>query len=727
MRHAAFRLRRTGAVLLCALLLVAAALPGLSAGSPAARADDEEAAPGLRYALGATTAVLADERAPLRLSVLSENQSEEAAPAETLRVVLDPTPLSQDELRLAAAGEAVPPRGGLLGSAVAAVNRPALDPDQLDERAISIEAGTLPLDQNSAPGGYLLRLVTGAGEPAAQVPVLWRGPGEQAELPLTTIVPLGLPGDSGSLPRLATVTELMGPGGRLDELLTQAIALNATLAIDPRVIAAVRVWGDAAPAEATAWLARLEAANLASFSLAFADADLAAQAQLGFSSPLTPGNLNFATRNGSFPPAPEPTETPQNPEDPAEPAPESTPGGASDTEQEPSGGAADLSDSDETPSDPQRPSTASLTEWPTTLAGVAWPAENAVTPGTLSFLSANGYSTVILGSANASATGSGTGNSGTVGGLAGVRLDGAIAAAADRAAAGETATDRAQGTSALIALLASQASEAPPTGLTLGLNRAGAANGDDAAALLAELSALPWLHAQPLETAPAGELSLIDTPIPEERLASLRAAVDAELSVRQIAQVLEEPEAMIGLQRARLLAFFGTDLTAADPEAPATLARVARYEERDEETLRGVQITSTAETQLVGTSSRVPVQLRNHLPFPAAVTASARAVNTSLTVTEPVSPEISIGAESSANVLIPVAARVSSGDSALQVTLHDRAGGQVHEAVLPMSIHSSWETVALVSLGTLAAAFMGFGVWRSLRARRRGQASSDGE
>ena len=137
------------------------------------------------------------------------------------------------------------------------------------------------------------------------------------------------------------------------------------------------------------------------------------------------------------------------------------------------------------------------------------------------------------------------------------------------------------------------------------------------------------------------------------------------------------------------------------------------------ELLRGVHVVATPHTQLLGSSSRIPVSLQNSLPFEAAVTGTVTAASAALSVTESRIERTLVPADGNQTVLVPVDARVSSGDSGLLVRLADASGEQVFFSTeVPLSISSSVEKIALAGLSVVAALLLGFGIWRSMRRRR---------
>ena len=144
------------------------------------------------------------------------------------------------------------------------------------------------------------------------------------------------------------------------------------------------------------------------------------------------------------------------------------------------------------------------------------------------------------------------------------------------------------------------------------------------------------------------------------------------------------------------------------------------FRTRDAELLGGVQAISTEHTQLVGVSTRVPIQLRNALPFDAIVQVRADPASAALSVADRVFSDVRVPAEATGSVLVPVQSRVSSGESGLVVSVTALAGEPTtYTGTLNISIRSSIETVGVWVLGSLAALLLVLGIWRSVRRKRR--------
>ena len=137
-----------------------------------------------------------------------------------------------------------------------------------------------------------------------------------AEAGIGVIVPITADATAGGLLTATELTELTAPTGSLTNQLDAVDGTAAILAIDPAILAAIRVLGSSAPASAVEWLVRLESLANSRFALQFGDADVAAQMQAGLSRPLPPLSLqayidpaNFATPAPDTTPTPSPTAT----------------------------------------------------------------------------------------------------------------------------------------------------------------------------------------------------------------------------------------------------------------------------------------------------------------------------------------------------------------------------------------------------------------------------------
>ena len=236
--------------------------------------------------------------------------------------------------------------------------------------------------------------------------------------------------------------------------------------------------------------------------------------------------------------------------------------------------------------------------------------------------------------------------------------------------------------------------------------------------MLQLIESLDWAQPTPIAALPEGLAMLRAGDTLEDRRELLRSSAGRESSVNALGAVLVHPEYLSGYQRTPARELFATRF--ASPGVDFTEIAAA-YRERDAELLTGVRAISTEHTQLVGTSTRVPVQLQNALPFDARVQVRVEPSSAGLSISERTYENIAVPAEANQRVLVPVHSRVSSGESGIIVSVAAASGEPtVFTGTLPISIRSSVEAIGLWVLGGLATLLLGFGIWRSLRRKRRG-------
>lgn len=612
---------------------------------------------------------------------------------------------------------------------------------------VSVPRSDFPLDVEADAGVYRLQASltpapddpreerTTAPSPAPGLSsIVWRGPGSSKQATVSFIIPLVLTSETGAMP---TRAQLSNAAARLSELLDVAEAHHATLAIDPRLTAGIRAYGDRAPEVAAELLRRLETTSLDTFSLQFGDADPAAQAALGLDELLEPGDLSYVTRHGTFAEAEDGTPSTEGAEDAAgdadttepstetpDPSEGSEAAAESDSAAESedsatadSAGDADGADvSEDVPEN--APSQEELLAWDDTVP-TAWPAPGEVDERTLDLIASSGMEQVVVNSANVVQSG---GPRSRLAGLDAVVTDAHADAALARGIREESAADRAAGLATAASLLAFTTNGDAPN-IVIGLDRGAVGDADDAAAVIEELMGISWVTSAAVEDQPAGTSTLSAGTTLEPRAELLQAALGREPEITRLGDLLVHPDYLAGYQRARLLPLFATRYAPAD----SGFDQVAeRFQARDRELLQGVHVISSEHTQLLGASSRVPLQIHNSLPFDAEVSGTVTPASAAVSAPEREIEPTLVPAEGNQTVLVPVRARVSSGESALMIELTDRAGTEVfYSGGQPLSIRAAVERIALITVGTLAALLLGFGIWRSVRRHGRGHATDD--
>lgn len=531
--------------------------------------------------------------------------------------------------------------------------------------------------------------------PTAYTPVLWRvGVDSTTRMPLTYLVPLVLPIGLSPMPTRSELNEALP---RLTSLLIAAEARNAILAVDPRIIAAIRALGADAPAAGTELLERLEQTSSQMFLLQFADADPSAQAALGFEQLMQPTGLSFVTRFGTFEAASDDAGADGDDSDGNE---QGTDDGAGTTE--------DAPDTEDTEGDASGvPSLEALLSWPNA-EDRAWPADGQVDAATLSLLATSGITSLVLDSGNVTGA---TGTRVQLGTFSALITDRELGSAARSSLLGATNTEREAGGATLTALLAF-AAEQGSAGAILALDRTALATVTDPTTLFERLDALDWVDAVTIEAQPEGEATLRAGGTSEERLEQLRSAVARSALIDRLAPLLEVPAYLTEYQRVRLMETFGAGAATGDDFT----AVQERTRERDEQLLVGVEIVATENTQLVGTSSQVPITLHNALPFDARTMLRAAPSSAAIAVPTRIFGDVAVPSDGNATVLVPVRSRISSGESSLELAVRD-AGGEhtFHTSVLKLTLRSSYETILLLGLGGITIGLLGVGIWRSIR------------
>ncbi|MGO2141059.1 MAG: DUF6049 family protein [Leucobacter sp.] len=728
------RPRALAAALIVSALVAAGALPLVSGANahatqtPTAGGDDAETAEEtLELFVAPDAAVTTDDATELKFSVLLRNSGELSAPEGSVELAIgerltgtSATPraedLATDPAEDPADASAPPAR-----TVIATTSVDTVPGGKSQHATVTVpikDAGLTPSAHGVYPiyATYRASDADAASSLTAFSPLVWGGPAEaSATVDLTSIVPLTLSTKILSLP---TRAQLGQEAGRLTALMDYAVQTQSIVAIDPRFIVAARGYGLEAPQAARDLLARLESATIPTFLLQFGDADPAAQAALGASELLQPAGFDFVTRFGAWE-QPDPAATSEGDAteaaDPAHPA--STKSSANSQPADPADPADPAEPADPTePSDPTEgevtpPSDEQLTEWQHGVAA-AWPAPGQVGPRTLGLLRSAELDTTVLRSDNVSLTG---GPRASLGDASAIVTDAELDAGVQLALSGASETERALGGAQAAARLALTAGS-DTKGLVLGVDRGGSADAEHPEQILSELTAQRWIKPIALGAQQEGTAQLAAAIPDEDRLELLDAATENEATVLEARAMLVNPEYLDGYQRLRLLTLFATRNAAPDADFSATAKQFAK---RDRELHDGVRLVGTKRAQLVGGSTKIPIQLRNSLPFDAIVTLEVAPTSAALRVPERTFPEIVLPEDSSERVLVPTTSRVSSGDSGLLLSITSVDGEYTASSgKLEITISSAVETVAIAVLASAAALLIGFGIWRSVRRRR---------
>ncbi len=291
------RLRRLAAApaMLSALLTLALAGPAAaapSASSPAtATATTAPAATGdastVTFAVAPSADGVVTAGQPLAVSVSARNATGSTVPASSVHLTTSTRALAtRADVKAWLAAPA--PDAARTELAVADGEVPSIVPLGVGSATLSLDATALAA---LAPGVYPLRADYGSGASTTTAVSVFVVPGDAGTGALGLVAPLTAPAQSTGLLTSTELAELTAPDGELRAQHDAVSGSAAILAVDPAIVAAIRVLGTSAPASATRWLADLLQLPNSRFALQFGDADLAAQVAAGQSTPLTVSTL----------------------------------------------------------------------------------------------------------------------------------------------------------------------------------------------------------------------------------------------------------------------------------------------------------------------------------------------------------------------------------------------------------------------------------------------------
>ena len=525
-----------------------------------------------------------------------------------------------------------------------------------------------------------------------------------APVQVAIAVPITVPESAGGLISADALTQYTSPLGTLTRQLDSIEGRPVVLGIDPRIIVSIRILGTAAPASASAWLARLEAAPNESFPLTYADSDITLASQAGSTIVLQPTGFDFAIDPTLFTTplatiTPAPTDTP-------------TPTAAATT-------AA--------PAVPPLPSSQDLESWPYSLSGIAWPLESTVTAADLPIISGSEFSTMILSSANLDRTP----GSGAVADVAGTRslVADATASASFRSAVQSfTVADWQANTTAMLASIsaAGQNQSGSTATVLITLDRNAVGSGTRLADTITAVQGSPHIRIVKFAELLGGDVSpatVIDQPHSPDELALMRQLLDAQAAEAQFAAIAEDPLAITSARRLDLLALQSIGWRGNTPGWPVVVANdlAASTELRS-----AVQVASTGDFNFLAAAAPLPIAVANNLNQPVTVYVTVRP-DTGLLTVEKARVELKIEPNSQASAMIPAQA-VSNGVVGVTVSLSSSSGVPIGEASRArINVQAGWETPIVIVIASLVVAVFGGGIVRNiLRLRKAAAAKGTG-
>lgn len=600
-----------------------------------------------------------------------------------------------------------------LGSALTRVDVPEVPSGQSRTvGSVTVPAATVAL------GGYGwgaralgARLVDADGAQLAQArsSVAWFPAESFQATKVAVAVPITTPETENGVLDASALAAYTSIDGTLTRQLRAVQGTQAAVAVDPMIIASVRLLGTSAPPSALDWLDQLQQSGLEMFPLAYADADLAGLSQGGAATIPTPVSFDALVDPTLF----------------AEATPSSTPEPSESGTSEPSSvdPPADGSGSgqaDDPSAAPPLPTTESLLSWPWSTTGVAWPQADTVVAADLGVLAASGYTSTILSSSNVEVSTGSTENAATqLGATAGLVSDDTLSTLLSDAAGASDDAAWATAMAELSASVATVARERPSDARTL-LATLGRGWSPDSAYLtrtLAALRDLPWSATSTLQEALAGTptaATVVDEPEDDARAALMRTLATADRRVSDFSTALAQPQTVTGPARLRTLAL-ASHAWRANPDG--LTAEVAAADAESVATSGLVSIVQGSDLSILGDRTSLPLYVQNSTSSAATVYLMVQPSNSLLSV-EQNRIEVTVASDSQARVRVPVQS-VANGTVDVSLSLVSAAGVAISSpSTVSISVQAGWETAITWVFAVGFLVLFGGGIYRTFRKRR---------
>ncbi|MGI9824954.1 DUF6049 family protein [Agromyces sp. Marseille-Q5079] len=532
--------------------------------------------------------------------------------------------------------------------------------------------------------------------------------------PVALVAPITVPSAASGIISSEELAEWTAPTGLLTRQLDALAGRQIAIGIDPRIIASIRSLGASAPQEALDWLQRLADVSNETFPLAYADADLALQSQIGLPAPLAPESFVDVLDPDDFVPD-------AAADDSADGDSADVDGDSADVDAD--GSATSAPSPTPTPTEPVSPvpTTDELLDWSYTRADIAWPGDDTVAPGDIAFFNAAGLTTTILDSSNLEPVDTARASALVDGGTA-IVADDDLTTAVRAAAAATSDLEWRDATSEVLARSTLDGAEDSSIPLLATFDRDYGQGSERVADLLGELANSPFVTptglAQVIGSPPAAR-TLIDGQEDDARRTLASRMVSAETDVDAFATVLDDPQTLTGPTRRDLLALYDVGWLAspADWTGSATDWLTAQRE-----LVHSVSVVPSSTVLVVASATGIPITVQNTSAYAITVQVDVAPSNGRLVVDEPVQVTVEPGSRNT--VSVPVAAGVGNGEVLLMVSLQSLTGVSVGSTVvIQADVQADWEGLGAAALATVLVVIFGIGIWRNIRRRRRQRAA----
>ncbi len=586
--------------------------------------------------------------------------------------------------------------------------------------SITVPAASVGLTEQNAWGARGVAAVLRIGETVraeGRGTFVWSQGSVPTPVAVASIMPITVPAGATGLITAKELESYTSSVGLLTSQLDSVFnAPSLTIAIDPQIIASIRVLGTAAPVSALAWLDRLATASNDIFPLAYADADISLQAQAGATAVLTPTSFDPAIDPSLFV---VPAEAPG-----AEPSVTDMPSVTSHTSSQAS--ATPTPSPTVSPGETVIPTTSDLLAWEYTSTEIAWPAAGNVASSDLDVFAASGQTTTILSSGNVQQSDAFTPNTAlTLPTGLGLVSDSALSRAIRTAAEAASDEDWRASMAEAASLLAIVSAENPDSARTLlvTFDRSRTTSTSRVGQTMAALDGLAWANTALLQSAltatPAPTVTFDDESIAASRVAAARSLLDNEAAVTDFATILADPVLITAPQRLGLLALFSTSWTS---QSSLWQEQVATSLATSVDLLHAVTVTTRGPIVVVGSNVDLRITLTNALDQTVTVRTEVVPSNGRLVVGDTLATTIQ--PNSAQAVSVPLSAAVGNGDVVLRVTLFTLTGTPLGQpAPIDVSVRADWEGLGASIFAILVVGFFGFGIWRNIVRRRRENAA----
>lgn len=253
-----------------------------------------------------------------------------------------------------------------------------------------------------------------------------------------------------------------------------------------------------------------------------------------------------------------------------------------------------------------------------------------------------------------------------------------------------------------------------------------ASSGGDTAPLLADLAEAQFVQTTDIDAALAAPprdaaLTAMDDPDRSAGAELVSAALEQEAAVASIASIVDEPATLLAELRLELLAALPT---AGRPVTDADRLSIASLADSLKEVRTAVEIVGGSDIHAVGESVGLPITITNRLEVPANVVLTLRPTNALVSVDQP-RVDVTVAPESQQRVQVPIDV-VGTGTLWMIVQLHTPDGVPLGQTqMLRISAQPTIEVAVAWAIGAAIVLLLGFGIFRSIQKRRRGEARGD--